>query len=686
MHRSRWERDLRSILGISAFYHDSAAALVVDGKVVAAAQEERFTRVKHDASFPSKAIEFCLETAGVSIEQIDYVVFYEKPFLKLERILETYLAHAPRGFASFRKAIPIWLKEKLYQSSRIRRGLDQRYHRKIVFLKHHQSHAASAFFTSPFETASILTVDGVGEWATTTLGVGHNHTIEIQEELRFPHSLGLLYSAATAYCGFHVNGGEGKLMGLAPYGEPEQFAGAFEKLIDIKKDGSYRLNLDYFDPVSTQSFFNQRFCDLMGGPPRQPESPIEQRFKNVAASVQALTEEVMLGMSRFLHNRHGERNLCLAGGVALNCVANGRIHREGGFDNVWIQPAAGDAGGALGAALFVWHQLLEMPRAPSTFHPFLGPTITAEDDIGVLNPNWQVSTFESRNELATNVAKLLADQKTVAIAQGRMELGPRALGCRSILADPRQRSMWDRMNLTVKKREAFRPFAPAILANRTNEYFDHQEASHFMLLTVDTKVPIQNGGKELKATTHVDGTSRIQTVSEGSSDGQSDLFLILSHFEAQTGCPALLNTSFNVRGQPIVASSFDALRAFETMALDALVLGNRLILKPNAAEMNDRSEFAGSSLSGEAENLISNRRNALSIWGHVARCWKWLTFPIRWLVSSIAMSMLFFGVFVPLGWIWRRSNPSFLNPDASETSYWIDSEQDSDLDSYFKQH
>jgi carbamoyltransferase len=612
---------MTAILGISAFYHDSAAALVVDGRIVAAAQEERFTRVKHDDQFPVHAIEYCLEEAGIDAEQLDYVGFYDKPLMKFERLLETYLAFAPAGFRSFSKAMSVWLSQKLHLPREIRKGLRGKYRRRCIFTEHHESHAASAFFPSPFDEAAIMTLDGVGEWATASLGYGRGNRITLTDELRFPHSLGLLYSAFTYFCGFRVNSGEYKLMGLAPYGEPVYADMIREKLIDLKDDGSFRMNMAYFRYCQGLVMTSGKFARLFGGPPRRPEERLTQREMDMAASIQQVTEDIMLRTARHLHSRTGMENLCLAGGVALNCVGNGRILREGPFERLWIQPAAGDAGGALGTALFIWHQLLDNPRSTEQDTPLstgakaatvpwldsqqgslLGPRFSEEeihkrlDAIGA-----KYHFIESEDELCGHVADLIATGKVVGWFQGRMEFGPRALGSRSILGDARSSEMQEVMNLKIKFRESFRPFAPIVLRDRANEYFDLKpdEESPYMLLVapvserqrIDVSSQPLRGLEKLKAVrstipavTHVDYSARIQTVD---AERHGRLFRLLKAFEAKTGCPVMINTSFNVRGEPIVCQPEDAYRCFMATNMDVLVLERFVLTKgeqPSAQE------------------------------------------------------------------------------------------------------
>ena len=594
---------MTAILGISAYYHDSAAALVVDGEIVAAAQEERFTRIKHDHTFPSNAISYCLEEAGLRSEDLDYVGFYDKPFLKFERILETYLAFAPRGFRSFLKAMPLWMRQKLHLAREIRRELEGGYTRRIVFCEHHESHAASAFFPSPFEEAAILTLDGVGEWATASFGTGSGNRIELTHELRFPHSLGLLYSAFTYFCGFKVNSGEYKLMGLAPYGEPRYADLILENLLDLKDDGSFRMDLAYFNYCQGLTMTSKRFDRLFGGPPRKPESPLTKREMDLAASVQVVTEEIVLRMARHLHERTGMRHLCLAGGVALNCVGNGRILREGPFDRLWIQPAAGDAGGALGTALFIWHQLLGRKRQPETpdgqAGSLLGPRFEDDEIRTFLEAAGAVyHHYPAGEALDERVVDLIEDEKVVGLLQGRMEFGPRALGCRSIIGDARSRSMQSVMNLKIKFRESFRPFAPIVLRERVSDYFELREGedSPYMLLVApvaqDRRLDVtedEGAGldklkvvrSEVPAVTHVDFSARVQTVDP---QRHGRLHRLMKTFEARTGCPVMINTSFNVRGEPIVCTPAEAYHCFMGTDMDVLVLENFILLKHEQPE------------------------------------------------------------------------------------------------------
>ena len=594
------------ILGISAFYHDSAAALLVDGEIVAAAQEERFTRKKHDLNFPGNAVQYCLDEAGLSINDIDYVSFYEKPFIKFERLLLNYLTVAPLGWKSYIDQLPHWLKVKLFMRRTIRQELD--YEGDILFTTHHQSHAASAFFPSPFEEAAVLTLDGVGEWATSTYGIGRGNTIDIQKEINYPHSLGLLYSAFTYFTGFKVNSGEYKLMGLAPYGEPTYVDQIKEHLIDIKDDGSYRLNMDYFDYCRGQKMTNAKFAQLFDGPARTPETKITQREMDLARSVQAVTEEVMLKMGQHIHRETGMENICLAGGVALNCVANGRLVREGPFKEVWIQPAAGDAGNALGSALFSWHQLMQQPRTPERYRQkasYLGPAYTGDAIREQLDALGAVYEEYDEAHLAEEVAELLATENVVGWFQGRMEFGPRALGGRSILGDPRSRDMQSVLNLKIKFRESFRPFAPSVLAEEASDYFELDGDSPYMLLVADVQEKrlasldgedVEKAGfdklrvvrSELPAITHVDNSARIQTVSE---EANPAYYRMIKKFHEKTGCPVVINTSFNVRGEPIVCTPEEAYTCFMRTNMDVLAVGNFLMKKDAQPEWEQTDDW-----------------------------------------------------------------------------------------------
>lgn len=591
------------ILGLSAFYHDSAAALVRDGEIVAAAQEERFTRKKHDSEFPMNALEYCLMAADTTADQIDHVAFYDKPFLKFERLLETYVAFAPRGFRSFSMAIPVWLSEKLFQKSLLNKKLKQispefDWDRKLLFSEHHQSHAASAFYPSPFESAAVLTMDGVGEWATTSLGVGKGNKLEMTREIHFPHSLGLLYSAFTYYTGFRVNSGEYKVMGLAPYGEPRFRDVILDNLIDLKADGTFRLNLDYFDYCTGLTMTNSKFDNLFGAPPRSAESLLTQREMDLAASIQDVTEEIVLRLGRSIATETGERNLCLAGGVALNCVANGKLLRDGAFENIWVQPAAGDAGGALGAALAAYHHNEGGPRAVSgstdcMSGSYLGPEFRqAEIECRLDNAGAKYSVLDP-GETTNQTAQALADGNAVGWFQGRMEFGPRALGARSILGDPRSPSMQKTLNLRVKYRESFRPFAPSILREDLADWFDMNTDSPYMLFVADVQknrrremTPEENAlfgidklnvpRSDIPAVTHVDYSARIQTVHSETNPRYHNL---LSAFKKLTGCPVLVNTSFNIRGEPIVGTPEDAFRCFMGSDIEVLVVGDCFLQK-----------------------------------------------------------------------------------------------------------
>ena len=603
---------MRRILGISAYYHDAAAALVVDGRVLAAAQEERFTRRRHDERFPAHAARWCLESQGVALADLDAVVFYDKPFLKFERLLETYLAFAPAGFSSFLKAMPLWLRQKLHLPREISRGLDGRFHKRVVFTEHHESHAASAFFPSPFEEAAILTLDGVGEWATASFGHGRGNKVTLTHELHFPHSLGLLYSAFTYFCGFKVNSGEYKLMGLAPYGEPRWAEEIQSKLLHLKDDGSFRMDMSYFDYCQGLTMTSKKFEAMFGGAPRKPESPLTQREMDMAASVQVVTEEIMMRAARHLHEQTGMKNLCLAGGVALNCVGNGRILRDGPFERIWIQPAAGDAGGALGVALFIWHQLLGHERKvespDSQRASLLGPHFTNEQIRAFLDERGaRYHHVADEAELIRRVVDLIEQEKVVGLLQGRMEFGPRALGCRSIIGDARSRAMQSVMNLKIKFRESFRPFAPIVLRERVSEYFEmrDEEDSPYMLLVAPVaeakRLPVNDDRaagldklkvirSEVPAITHVDFSARVQTVDAGR---HGFLYRLMKAFEARTGCPVMINTSFNVRGEPIVCSPEHAYHCFMGTDMDVLVLENHILLKDEqpASAIPKRDEY-----------------------------------------------------------------------------------------------
>ena len=760
---------MTAILGISALYHDSAAALVVDGRIVAAAQEERFTRRKHDHRLPLHAIQCCLEAGELKPEELDYVGFYDKPLLKFERLLETYLAFAPAGFGSFRRIIPSWLHEKLHVPRELTRALDGGCGKRYVFVEHHQSHAASAFFPSPFDEAAILTFDGVGEWATATLGIGRGNRITLTHELRFPHSLGLLYSAFTYYCGFRVNSGEYKLMGLAPYGEPKYVDLILDKLIDLKPDGSFRADLSYFDYCHGLRMTSEKFHRLFGGPPRLPDAPLTEREMDLAASIQKVVEEITLRAVRHVHQRTGTKNLCLAGGVALNCVANGRILREGPFENVWIQPAAGDAGGALGAALFIWRQLLGNPRKPvlpdAQEASLLGPEFSDHEVRRLLDARAApYQHFPDESKLCRHVAGLIASGEVVGWMQGRAEFGPRALGNRSILADARSPQMQELLNRKVKFRESFRPFAPAVLRDRVSEWFQmrRHEDSPYMLLVA----PVAEGKRlhppddasargldklkvvrsQLPATTHVDHSARVQTVD---AQRHGRFYKLLEAFEAETGCPAVINTSFNVRGEPIVCSPEDAYRCFVSTNIDVLVMGSFVLRKaerpgddvprgdrrvesPGPGESHalaaDSTSRAGlirvdhepsptrlrivglvwAAFFGIVGGLVlswSGSLPAASIpWsiGGLAALVGWFlpavmrrlylaaayaSFPAAWLISHFALALVYYLLLTPIGLLLRRfgHDPLLRRFDPSAETYWRRRERAESVDRYFRQ-
>lgn len=593
------------ILGISAYYHDSAAALVEDGEIIAAAQEERFTRKKHNHRFPANAVEYCLKEAGISGSELDYAVFYDKPLQKFERLIETYLDYAPFGIRSFLQAMPLWLKEKLWTREMIADELGEDFNGKVLFSEHHETHAASAFYPSPFESAAILTIDGVGEWATSSYGYGKGNEVHLLAETRFPHSLGLLYSAFTYYTGFKVNSGEYKVMGLAPYGEPKYVSKILDELIDLRDDGSLRLNMKYFNFCQGLTMTNGAFDRLFGAPPRQPESEITQREMDFARSVQDVTEEAMLRMARHVQSETGERNLCLAGGVALNCVGNGRLLREGPFDNIWIQPAAGDAGGALGAALSVWHQYLGNSRTArvgdSMRGSYLGPSFSDDEIVRRLDALGASHRLGTHADAIRAGAEALASEKVVGWFQGRMEFGPRALGGRSILGDPRSPKMQSVMNLKIKYRESFRPFAPSVLEEAAGQYFELDAESPYMLLVA----PVQNDIRlrmsasdeqlfgidklnvprsSIPAVTHVDYSARVQTVT---LNRNGPYYELIAEFNRLSGCPLVVNTSFNVRGEPIVCTPEDAYRCFMRTEMDVLILGNVVLDKTAQTQTAD---------------------------------------------------------------------------------------------------
>jgi carbamoyltransferase len=597
------------ILGISAFYHDSAACILKDGEIVAAAQEERFTRKKHDPGFPNYAIQYCLKEANIDASQIDNVVFYEKPFVKFERLLETYLAFAPKGFTSFSKAMPLWIKEKLFQKSvlikELKKSLDENinWRERLLFSEHHLSHAASAFYPSPFNRAAVLTIDGVGEWTTTSIAIGRGRKLNVLKEIHFPHSIGLLYSAFTYYTGFKVNSGEYKVMGLAPYGEARYSDLIKEKLISTASDGSFQLDMSYFDYATGLTMTNKKFNDLFGGPPRESESELTQREMDLAASIQKVTEDILIDIVKDIAKETGEKNLCLAGGVALNCVANGILKREKIFENIWIQPAAGDAGGALGAALSVWYLHYKNERTLSSDRDsmkgaYLGPKFSSDEIESKLKACGAVFKKLSEEDLIEEVATALSAEKAIGWMQGRMEFGPRALGARSIIADPRSPQMQKQLNLKVKYRESFRPFAPSVLNEDINDWFEHDTESPYMLLVADVKKEkhhimtedqdslfgidkLNVPRSEIPAITHVDYSARIQTVH---SDTNPKYHALISKFKEKTGCPIVVNTSFNVRGEPIICTPEDAFKCFMGTELDILAIGNYLLIKEDQNE------------------------------------------------------------------------------------------------------
>jgi carbamoyltransferase len=597
------------VLGISAFYHDSAAALLSDGEIVAAAQEERFTRKKGDASFPERAVAFCLESADIRPSDLTHVGFYDKPLLKFERILETYLGVAPAGFGQFLKAGPVWMKDKLFLDRQIRNAVAG-YEGDILYAEHHESHAASAFFPSPFEDAAILTIDGVGEWATASWGIGRNGDVELLKELHWPDSLGMLYSAFTYFTGFKVNSGEYKVMGLAPYGEPKYVDVIYRELIDLCEDGSFTINQDYFDYLTGLRMTNGRFSKLFGGPPREPESRLTQREMDLARSIQDVCEEVMLRMARSLHRATGLDRLCLAGGVALNCVGNGRILREGPFEEMWIQPAAGDAGGALGVAQLIWHRHCKQPRLVTPGKDamqgaYLGPEYALEDIEQFLGSRGAVYHRMNRDELLDSIVERLAAEQVIGWFNGRMEFGPRALGARSILGDPRSPRMQAQMNLKIKFREGFRPFAPSVLDNRVGDYFELDRDSPYMLLVAPVKrerrIPMADEHRKLwgieqlnvprsdiPAVTHIDYSARIQTVHR---ETNPDYYDLIERFERRTGCGVVVNTSFNVRGEPIVCTPEDAYRCFMRTDMDVLVLGTFVLEKGEQPEWEEAGDW-----------------------------------------------------------------------------------------------
>ena len=592
------------ILGISAFYHDSAACIVKDGEIIAAAQEERFTRKKHDHNFPQKAIEYCLKEAGIKASQLDLVAFYDKPFLKFERLLETYLTYAPVGFKSFIKAIPLWIKEKLWMKEMIKDKLG--YEGKVIFPEHHESHAASAFYPSPFQKAAIITMDGVGEWTTTSFGIGDGNDIQLLADIKFPHSLGLLYSAFTYYTGFKVNSGEYKVMGLAPYGEPKYKKLIYDHLIDVKEDGSFRMNMEYFNYCQGLTMTIEKFHKLFGGQPRVPETKLTQKEMDLARSLQEVTEEIVLKIGSYVYKETGLKDVCLAGGVALNCVANGRLLREGPFENIWIQPAAGDAGGALGAALIGWYKYHNKPRTADgktdkQKGSYLGPQYSDDEINSFIKSNNLVAKKYEEDELIKIVADLIANEKVIGWFDGRMEFGPRALGARSIIGDARSPKMQATMNIKIKFREGFRPFAPSVLYEKVSEYFEIDKESPYMLLVADVKkerrrkmTPEEEKlwgieklnvvRSDIPAITHVDYSARLQTVHK---ETNPRYYKLIEQFEKNTGCAVIINTSFNVRGEPIVCTPEDAYKCFMRTNIDYLVLGNYLLAKEDQTPLKE---------------------------------------------------------------------------------------------------
>ncbi len=597
------------ILGISCYYHDAAACLIEDGELIAAASEERFTRIKHDAEFPENAIEFCLGRAGITAADLDYVAFYDKPYLKFERILETYIAGVPRGIPSYIQAVPLWIKKKLFIPKLIQDSLGEEFQGKLLFPEHHESHAASAFYPSPYEEAAFLTIDGVGEWATTSYGVGKGHELKILAEIHFPHSIGLLYSAFTYYTGFKVNSGEYKVMGLAPYGEPKYVDRILEHLIDLKDDGSFRLDMSYFDYCSGLRMTNDKFHRLFGGPPRQPETELTQREMDLARSVQVVCETAMLKMAAHVREVTGQKYLCLAGGVALNCVGNGRLLREGPFEDIWIQPAAGDAGGALGAAMMVWHQYLENPKKATPRGTqrgsYLGPDFEDEEIRSILDRFKAQYTRVDLSEVPEKVAEIIASENVVGWFQGRMEFGPRALGSRSIIGDARSEKMQSIMNLKIKFRESFRPFAPSVAYDRVSDYFDIDRESPYMLLVAQVSEEHRKAmsadeeklfgidklnvtRSSIPAITHVDYSARIQTVHP---DDNPAYYEMIKAFERRTGCPVIINTSFNVRGEPIVCRPEHAYTCFMRTNMDYLVVGPYLLAKDDQPEWQEEGDW-----------------------------------------------------------------------------------------------
>lgn len=686
---------MTSILGIASHYHDSAAAILIDGHVVAAAQEERFSRIKHDASMPCEAIEYCLREAGLSKSQIDYVAYYEKPIAKFERLLETYMEFSPFGYPFFRQSVPTWTQSKLHLQHSIRRALDNAYRKQIAFIEHHQSHAATAFYNSPFDQSAILTIDGVGEWTTTAIGYGIQNRISLTDDLNFPHSLGLLYSAFTAYLGFRVNDGEYKVMGLAPYGTPEFRKTILEDLIDLREDGSFRLRMKYFHFCHGSSMTNANFDRLFGGPSRKADEPLSDRHTNIAASIQNALEEIILKIAHTAYQRTHSKNLVMAGGVALNCVANSRVADEGPFKNVWIHGAAGDCGAAIGSAQYVWHQLLNHPRYSKSSNTgralsnrpslnlLLGPAFTDDEVTAALDDSrLKYQIFDDEQSLCEAVAKQIDAQKIVGWFQGRMEFGPRALGSRCILADARSPDMKETLNIRIKQRESFRPFAPAILAEHVETYFRIPGNTDCSSMTFVAHLkPTADSLCKFPSIIHRDGTSRLQTVNHLDNPTFHGL---LTEFHRQTNCPLLISTSFNLRDEPIVCTPADAIRCFYTTRLDALCIGRFLVLREGQPKSelvsdlaNQRSPIYDVSTS-ESETLVS--KAAL-----VAR--RLISLPVR-IIAEAAMTAAYFGVFFPMGFCRRHLSPSKrlkLEVDAYAESYWKSRTDDKNSKSYFRQ-
>ena len=736
---------MTAILGISAFYHDSAAALLVDGEIVAAAQEERFTRKKNDAAFPKYAIEYCLREAGLSASEIDHVGFYEKPLLKFDRLLETYLSYAPHGFLSFRKAMPEWAGPKLQLRREINKGLGGEYHGRICFCEHHQSHAASAFYSSPFQKAAIMTLDGVGEWATSTVGIGEGNRLQLTHEIQFPHSLGLLYSAFTYFCGFRVNADEYKLMGLAPYGEPRYVDSIKTNLIEIFEDGSYRLNLKYFEYPHGLRMTSGSFARLFGAKPRGEGEPVRELDMDLAASIQKVTEEVVLKAANHLHDQTGCENLCLAGGVALNCVSNGNLLRRGPFKQIWVQPASGDAGGALGVAQLMWHHLMGNPRHPvapdAQRGSFLGPEIIDESLSSQLDSiNAKYKKFEDESHLNRYLSDRLDEGKLIGVARGRMEFGPRALGNRSILADPRRRETQRDLNLKTKFRESFRPFAPVVLEDRVSDFFqwDRSHESPYMLMVtqvktkirkqVDSELPkglerVNDVRSELPAITHVDYSARLQTVDQVRNPF---LWNLLHAFCDRSGCPALVNTSFNVRDEPIVCSWADAVACFLQTNLDLLLLDDHVLQKCDQRDV-DKEKLESIREAPFREAVAEEKRQTaqfvisicvaiglisvvvfyrfelvvpsvilfgislltgfLGLFGHQNRKWiennfKRITLPIRLLVTLVLLALVYYLVVTPIGFLLRLRGRDIRKATVNDSTQWSQT-VDRDLASYF---